>query len=36
MVTTGPAGGTAVRPKYKESIPKSFPNAGPAMLKILI
>ena len=36
MVTIGPAGGTAVKPKYKESIAKSLPKAGPATLVILI
>ena len=36
IVTTGPSGGDAVRPKYKESIAKSLPKAGPATLVILI
>ena len=36
MVTIGPAGGDAVKPKYKESMAKSLPNAGPATLTILI
>jgi hypothetical protein len=36
MVTKGPSGGTAVRPKYKESIAKSLPNKAPAILLILM